>query len=399
MNGSNVKAAAPPSPLTATIPTSPPTAALNISTANDNKKPGTEKGRGHSRQLATIRTIDTIKLIEGADAVELATVGGWTVVVKKGDFKAGDLAIYCEIDSFIPTAVAPFLTRPDQTPKVYNGVAGGQVRSVKLRGQLSQGLLLPLERKEDGYWMRNANKNGTMVLVRAGDDVTEALGIQKWEPPISEQLAGQGRSNFPNQIPKTDQERVQNLKAEVANWTAMGLRFELTEKLDGSSCTMFLDEQGEFHVCSRKVDLVRENGNKFWRAAISYGVEGKLRAQNRLGIAIQGELIGEGTQGNRYGIKGCDFYAFDIYDTIKGGYLPADARRKLIEALGLKHVPVLDINKDLGKGDVAEILLWAEDKSCLNANTEREGIVFKCTTDPGLSFKAISNKYLLKGGN
>ena len=100
------------------------------------------------RKMATIRRIDTIGPIEGADAIEVATVGGWKVVVKKGDFAPGDLAVYCEIDSFIPTKIAPFLTKPDHYPKVFEGVEGERLKTVRLRKTLSQGLLLPLKKIE-----------------------------------------------------------------------------------------------------------------------------------------------------------------------------------------------------------------------------------------------------------
>lgn len=100
------------------------------------------------RKMATIRRIDNIGPIEGAGAIEVATVGGWKVVVKKGDFTAGDLAVYCEVDSFIPTTIAPFLTKPDHYPKVFEGVQGERLRTVRLRKTLSQGLLLPLKKIE-----------------------------------------------------------------------------------------------------------------------------------------------------------------------------------------------------------------------------------------------------------
>ena len=101
------------------------------------------------RKMARIVKIDAINPIPDADAIEVATVGGWKVVVKKGEYSVGQLAIYCEIDSFIPTTIASFLTKPGHTPKVYEGVEGERLRTVKLRRQLSQGLLLPLEILKD----------------------------------------------------------------------------------------------------------------------------------------------------------------------------------------------------------------------------------------------------------
>ena len=200
------------------------------------------------RKLATVRKIDEIRPIEGADAIECAIVGGWTVVVKKGEYQAGDLAVYCEIDSWIPTELAPFLSK-GQEPREYNGVKGERLRTVKLRGALSQGLLL---KPADVM----AAKQFTLAGV--GGDVTELLGIQKYEPPVPAQLSGQVRGNFPTAVPKTDQERVQNLKKEVQAWTETGTLWELTEKLDGSSCTMYLDLDNEFHVCSRNLSLQKE---------------------------------------------------------------------------------------------------------------------------------------------
>jgi RNA ligase (TIGR02306 family) len=92
------------------------------------------------RKLATIRHIDAIDPIPNADSIEVATLGGWKVVVKKNDFTVNDLAIYCEIDSWIPHTLAPYLSK-GETPKVYNGVEGQRLKSIKLRGQISQGLL------------------------------------------------------------------------------------------------------------------------------------------------------------------------------------------------------------------------------------------------------------------
>jgi RNA ligase (TIGR02306 family) len=131
------------------------------------------------RKLATIRKIDELNPIEGADAIECAVVGGWKVVVKKGEYQVGDEAIYCEIDSWIPHELAPFLSKGKE-PREYEGVKGERLRTIKLRGQLSQGLLLPL-----GISVYDVNAE-----LNEGDDVTEHLNIKKWEKPINAQLAG-----------------------------------------------------------------------------------------------------------------------------------------------------------------------------------------------------------------
>jgi RNA ligase (TIGR02306 family) len=339
------------------------------------------------RKLASIRTIDSIAPIEGADAIEVATVGGWKIVVKKGEFAVGDLAVYLEIDSWVPTELAPFLSKGKE-PREFEGVKGERLRTIKLRGQLSQGLLLPIP--EDTI-------RGAGILIDEGLDVTDHFGIQKWERPMNAQLAGMARGNFPSLIPKTDQERVQNLVGEVRAATESGSLFEITEKLEGSSMTVYLID-GVFGVCSRNLDLKETEGNAFWATARELDIEGKMRAvsesASNWNFAIQGELIGPGIQNNIYNLSKTEFHVYDVYDITGGEYLFPFNRQRLIERMGLTHVPVITIDKDLGVGSVADILTWAEDKSRLNPNQEREGIVFK-QTKGGMTFKAISNKYLL----
>lgn len=332
------------------------------------------------RKLATIRKIDALRPIPDADAIETAIVGGWTVVVKKGEYQPGDLAVYCEIDSWIPHALAPFLSK-GQEPRTYEGVKGERLRTVKLRGQLSQGLLLPI----DVTFFRDE-----------GTDVSDALGIIKYEPPVPAQLAGQVRGIFPTAIPKTDQERVQNLVAEIAEYADRGLTFEVTEKLEGSSCTMYLDREDSFHVCSRNFDLQEDGNVSFWKVAAQYDVAAKMRARGLQGYALQGELVGEGVQGNVYKIKAQDFFVYDVYTNLKGRYLNALERAALCEDLQLSHVPPLDTAYVLS-GNVDDLLKYAEGRSVLH-DTEREGVVFKCNEDPSISFKAISNRYLLRHG-
>ena len=256
---------------------------------------------------------------------------------------------------------------------------GERLRTIKLRGQLSQGLLLNM---------------AVAAGSEEGADVTDILGIKKWEKAIPAQLAGQVRGNFPSLIPKTDQERVQNLVKEVA--AAANLRFEVTEKLEGSSMTCYLIN-GEFGVCSRNLDLKRDETNSFWATAIAEDIEAKMRAVPTGGdFAIQGELIGPGVQGNIYKLSKLEFRVFDVYNVTLGDYLRPAARREFVEKyLGLKHVPVLHEDKYLST-DVDTLLSWAEGSSELCAGyVEREGIVFK-QVDGGMTFKAISNSYLIK---
>lgn len=323
------------------------------------------------RKLATVRTILDIQPIPGADAIECATVDGWKVVAKKGEFQIGQLATYYEIDSWIPQDVAPFLCKDKRE---FNGVAGARLRTIRLRGQISQGLLLPAPEAAND-----------------GDDLTEALGIQKYEAPVSAQLSGVARGNFPSFIPKTDQERIQNLRRDLADWVEAGYEWEVTEKLDGSSMTAYVMAD-TFGVCSRNLDLIESEGNSFWRSARASDLENILRATGR-NIALQGELIGPSIQGNAYQLADHEFRLFDIYDIDAGRYMTADERAEFVAGTRLLHAPVLP-RTNLAGADVASLLALAEGKSSLNAGAEREGVVFKCA-DSEISFKAISNKFLL----
>jgi RNA ligase (TIGR02306 family) len=348
------------------------------------------------RKMASIRKIDDIRPIENADAIECAVVGGWNVVVKKGEFRIGDLAIYCEIDSWIPTGLAPFLSK-GKDPREYEGVRGERLRTVKLRGQLSQGLLLPLFYSySEKSWCFHPSMHCLPEHVVEGQDVTDRLGIKKWEMQVSAQLAGQVKGNFPTEIPKTDQERVQNLVEEIAVAYERAAEFEVTEKLEGSSMTVYRI-RGEFGVCSRNLDLKRDENNTFWKVAIEEDIDAQMMAVDPYwDFAIQGELIGPGVQGNIYKLSKPEFRVFDVYNIQEGKYLNPSARRDLIAGMGLKHVPVLATNADLiaCEGKVQNVLECAEGSSVLNDKQEREGIVLK-EVNGGMTFKAISNKYLL----
>lgn len=348
------------------------------------------------RKLATIRKIDDIRPIPDADAIECAVIGGWTVVVKKGEFKPGDLAVYCEIDSWIPTEIAPFLSK-GQEPREYEGIKGERLRSVKLRGQLSQGLLLPFTAD---MAIKIGAPPGSKFTDYVGLDVSESLNIKKFEPPIPAQLAGEVKGAFPGFIPKTDQERVQNLAAELEAWKEEGDFWEVTEKLDGSSMTVYIRD-GEVGVCSRNLELKRNQNNSLWKTAILHGLDEILIAHHtfdsEFSVALQGELIGEGIQGNPYKRKGQQFYLFDVYLINDGRYMTPPERQKFADDNGISHVPIMDTGGLLQDVDMEGILFGAEGKSVFNEQAEREGLVFK-RWDGAASFKAISNRFLLKGG-
>jgi len=334
------------------------------------------------RKLASIRRIDTLRPVQDADAIECAVLGGWTVVVKKGEFRPGELAVYCEIDSWIPHALAPFLSK-GQEPREYKGVQGQRLRTVKLRGQLSQGLLLPLQ--------------PTCAMIASelfeGLDVSVPLGIVKWEAPVPAQLAGEVKGAFPGFIPRTDQERVQNLAAELAEWRRDHVEWEVTEKLDGSSMTVYYLD-GEVGVCSRNLELRDTPNNTQWQVAHRDGLI-TLLTDLRRNLAIQGELVGEGIQKNPYRMRGQSFYAFDIYDIDAGHYVIPAARQSFCEDNELMHVPVLMQQITDSTTGMEDLLALAEGDSELREKTEREGLVFK-RLDADVSFKVISNRSLLR---
>jgi RNA ligase (TIGR02306 family) len=339
------------------------------------------------RKMATIRRIDEIRPIQDADAIEAYRVGGWWVVDKKNAHKVNDLVVYVEIDAFIPHEIAPFLSKGKE-PREYNGVKGERLRTVKLRGTTSQGLLLPLSILPHSLGFEFATDK------TVGEDVSLWLGIQKWEAPIPAQLAGDVEGVFPTVIPKTDQERIQNLTEELKTWQSnSAFTWEVTEKCDGSSMTVFVhgDREG---VCSRNWALKETAGNTLWSVARRERLIEKVRQTGR-NLALQGELIGEGIQGNAYNIKGQDFRLFDIYDIDRGEYLGPLERRVFAETHGIKHVPVLATEMVIEEW-VTGLLTMADGVSTLNPKTNREGLVFKCNTFGGPSFKAISNKWLIK---
>lgn len=337
------------------------------------------------RKLATIRVISELKPIKDADLIEVAVIDGWEVVIKKGEFNVGDLCVYFEIDSWIPTELAPFLSKGKE-PRVYRGVKGERLKTIKLKGQISQGLVLPLTSAGEYTYALN-------------DDLTEKLNILKWEPEIPAQLAGKLEGNFPSYIPKTDQERIQNY---IRNMPLGVNQWEVTEKLDGSSMTVYrardiakMDGGHRMGVCSRNYELkLEDTSNAFVNTALKLQLFDKLHAYN-LNVALQGELIGPGIQKNPYGLSELEYYVYDIFDIDKQRYyLPAE-RQSLCESLGLKHVPVFANYETDSRTTVSELLTFAEGQSKLNSRTQREGLVFKNVIN-NESFKAISNAWLLK---
>lgn len=349
--------------------------------------------------LASAQKIISLDPIEGADLIVKATVLGWEIVVKKDEFKVGDLVAYIQIDTVVPeTEQFEFLRERNF-----------RVRTIKLRKQISQGLVVPLPA---GNWGE-------------GDDLTEALGIRKFEkggevPGVQPRkpkvwykkwwyilkysclvkvfpgLKTFNRNRFPtNLVPITDEERIQNIPGVLQRY--MGKSFVVSEKLDGSSITIIHERKwngkSRYRVCSRRFELFNTK-NEWHQVFFSSNFANHLQALvthfKTPHVVVQGEFIGA-PQGNRYGLKENEIRLFNIY--IDGERLTQDRFYDACNKLEIPCCPYL--GQTLLCHDLPSILLYAEAKSTLNKAVEREGVVFRCIED-GLSFKVISNKYLLK---
>ena len=344
------------------------------------------------RKLATIRKIDNLAPIIGKDLIELATLDGWQAIVQKGEYNINDLVVYCEIDSFLPVKEEYEFLRSRCFKSTKNLGDGFRIKSMKMGNTISQGLILPLGSIID------ASGNPLRVW-SIGDDVSELLGIQKYEKPIPANLAGKVRGNFPSFIPKTDQIRVQNCFNDIKdNW--IDYTWERTLKLDGSSMTMYCkyeDESWDEGVCSRNLDLKIEDndGNVF--------VELRKKLNDRIfnycvdrrqSLAFQGEAMGSGIQGNRESLKEHTFFCYDIFDIVKQEYLTASERQTICKELEINHCPDLG-NIKFDDDITIKDLLNASDIPSLN-NPIAEGIVYKSIENPSISFKCINNKFLIQ---
>lgn len=330
------------------------------------------------RKLASIRKIKKINAIDDADNIEMVTIDGWNCVSKKGDFNTGELCVYFEIDSFLPIKPEFEFLRKSSYRKM-GDQEGFRLKTIKLRGIVSQGLVLPLSILNDDKQYFD------------GDDVTEVLGVTKFEPPIPAQLVGKVKGNFPSFLHKTDQERIQNIWDHIKDIPDF---FEITTKLDGTSCTYYYLD-GKFGVCSRNLELEESEDNTLWKIAREKNIEELLRSFGK-NIALQGEVIGEGIQKNPEKLKGQDFYLFDIWLIDSQRYLLPAERLTIWDTFfkEIKHVPRVDFMYCLDTLNTMEEILNLADGPSLNSPI-REGIVFK-SLQRNISFKIISNKYLLE---
>ncbi len=331
------------------------------------------------RKLATIRTVHETRAIDGADMIEMAVVDGWKCVTKKGEYNAGDAVIYCEIDSFLPVREEFEFLRKSSL-KTMDDREGFRLRTVKLRGQISQGLLL-----DPSILGRSFN---------VGEDVTDELGIVKYEAPIPTCLGGEVIGGFPAFIAKTDEERIQNLAADFDSFR--GLAFYVSEKIDGTSFTAFVHEE-QFGVCGRNWQLAEDASNSHWRVVRDLDLRGRMKTLGR-SLAIQGELVGPGIQKNRYALKAPTVFVFNVFDLAESAYVHKTEMEAICRELDLSIVPPL--GEMIVPDCLDAILTLAEGTSVLNPKTEREGLVWVSGSgNDRVSFKTISNKFLAKYGD
>jgi len=379
------------------------------------------------RKLVTIRKVSAIKPIDGADLIELAIVDGWQCVVKKSQFKVNDFCVYFEIDSFLPIKEQYEFLRKSSFRKDAMGTEGFRLRTIKLRKQLSQGLILPIsDIIEEIKLILNPKFTGTdneiQYLMDNDNDLAEWLGVIKYEAPQSANMGGNAKGNFPSFIPKTDQERIQNIWKQFKD-QYNDVEFEVTLKLDGTSATYFYND-GKLGVCSRNLELkfdeetdLVDKGNTVKRnrdTYVSVGVRQNIfQSLKNLGknLAIQGEIIGEGIQGNKDKCTGQCLFIYDVYDIDQRRYLTADERVRLLESmeeldtaenfrgdLTDHHIIIHELHVKLSRFETIEDLLKYADGKSINSDI-REGLVFKSmdlVDGRVISFKVISNEFLLK---
>lgn len=331
------------------------------------------------RKLASIQKISKITPIKDADKIELATIMGWNCVVKKGEFKEGDFGVYFEIDSYLPVENRySFLKKIRKHPLLGEGF---RIKTMRMRGELSQGLILPIETFPEII---------KSELIE-GTDLTEKLKVKKWEEIEKNGSVGALRGSFHPVISKTDEPRIQSsLRLLEAIYKKP---YYISEKIDGTSITI-VKEDGELNAYSRNNKFVFETSAiKEWMD--SKGITEVLMNYDG-NIAIQGEFYGEGIQSNPLRIKGKDFRFFNLRDPKTNQRYDYKDWNKILEAIGLtdKLLSVkIEEEGDSFEYTLEELLEKAKGK--YTPYIPREGIVIRTQTD-GISFKVINNDYLEK---
>jgi len=342
------------------------------------------------RKLATLQKISEIKPIEGADAIELVIIKGWQCVSKKGEFNMGDTCVYFEVDSFLPIDERyEFLRRTSHRKNEFMG-EGFRIKTIMMRGHISQGLALPTRLFPE------------IAGFNIGDDVTEILGVKKWEVPEVQGSAGIDIGDKPFGIPTTDESRIQSMPEFLESF--IGKPYYITTKMDGTSCTIYF-KNGKVGVCGRNKEYKEDASScSMWAYVIKTGLKERLIEYGK-DIALQGEFCGQGIQKNRLNLSEPELFVFDIIkfsDTDIMNKCGLDELVFICEELGLRTVPIEEVGESFNY-TLAELLERARGK--YPSGKDKEGIVIR-TREYGRSlvgsilhknsFKVINNDFLQK---
>ena len=336
-----------------------------------------------ARKLASIQRVKFVRPIEGADSIECVGVLGWECVAKKGEFREGEVCLYFEIDSLLPERPQFEFLRKSCWRADLNKY---RLRTVRMRGQVSQGLVLP------------SSLFPELASLEVGSDLTDALEVDKYEPPVPTQIQGDARS-FSWPIPKTDETRVQQDDECGFISRLTGNPYYISLKLDGTSAS-FMVSDGEYHVCGRNYSYKRSDDHCFWRISERYGIEARIRDHYcRTGqrLAIQGEIVGPGIQKNPLGLKCPDLFVFNVID-MDAGRIHIDAATNIASEFGLNFVPVIERGECFSHSqhDLLELAKgkYRDHFPSAAHDQNREGIVIRSLCGQ-ISFKAINNDFLL----
>lgn len=342
------------------------------------------------RCMAQIVKIVSLETIRKAEKVELATVLGWQCVVRKNEFKVGDLAVYISLDSVLDP----------QNPH-FTFLQGDRLRTRKIFGCVSQGLLGPLT------WLPSTLCAST---VKEGDDVTSSLPLKKYVPPMEmsiyeSETKDKASLPFPTFVPRTDEERIQNMPSVTER--LIGQPVIITRKEDGTSITLCYCN-GTFIICTRNNAIDRKleptpNTRPYLDIAKKHDLEAKLKAMvgESVNIAIQAELVGPKINGGKVKVKENELRVYNVWDIENMCYLPWEKVTDICAKLELKTVPLVYAGPYKSDWNVATLLTMAEDtKLDYVPGSPAEGIVVKTNHTgkerPRVSFKVISRRFLLK---
>ncbi len=343
------------------------------------------------RKLASIQVINGIEPIEGADRIELCHVLGWQCVANRGEFKQGDKCIYFEIDSFLPIKPQFEFLRTKSYKKTELMGEGFKIRTMKFRGQISQGLIQPLT----AFPELSAN-------LETGTDVTEILDVKEWEIEERATTGGTIVGDLPQDVPHTDETRVQACPELIQEFA--GLEYYISTKMDGSSHSISIDQNG-FHVTGHNYEYKDDGTSDFFKLAKERGYETKMRnyiENNQLQtLTIQGEFCAPGIQKNRLRLAKPEWFVFTV--RIDGKRVGLSKMQEICTELGLTTVPIEEVGTDLpSKYPTVEALLARSDGEYPNGG-KKEGIVirptepvFSALISASLSMKVVNNNYLLK---